>query len=922
VSARVVCTAVHAVAGAGRDTGVVSGERTDFFVSHAGADRAWAEWVAWQLEQAGYTVELDVWDWAAGRDFVVAMSDALDRADRVVALFSAAYFDRSRYTTEEWSAATAHVPGAEGDRLVPVRVEEVPGGVPAVLRRLVSRDLFGLGEEQARQVLLEAVAGPRRPDQPPAFPGHGGPGGPGRLGGTGPRLPGAMPRVWNIPARNQAFTGRDGLLVAVREALLAQDQAVVRALYGMGGVGKTQLAAEYAHRFARTYDLAWWVNSEQGGLIGDQFAALGLALGCSPAGTGTEQVRPVVLAELRERDRWLLVFDNAASPADVTPWLPGGGGHVLITTRERGWTEVAAPVEVDVLARPESVAILQARVSGLGEADAGQLAAELGDLPLGIAQAAGFMAETGMPAGQYLSLLRTRAREMLDLGASGCYPRSLATTTQVIAERLASEDPAAADLARLCAFLAPEPIPDDLFTGVAGILPGGLAARAADPLAWRQTLGRLARQSLARIDQRGLQMHRLTQAILRDLLTPAQAAATRQHIEAILVAGSPGDGGDPATWPRWARLMPHVLAAAETPVVRRLVCDACRYLLARGDARTGHELTSSRYRQWRDLLGDDHEDMLAIAYYLAWALRLMGRYAEARDLDQDTLDHRRRVLGEDHPDTLDSASVLAVDLRHLGDVQAARDLDQDTLARKLRVLGEDHPATLASATNLAIDLRRLGDVQAARDRHQDTLARKRRVLGEDHPDTLAAASELSIDLRNLEQARAARDLDQDTLDRRRRVLGEDHPDTLASASELAVDLRDLGEVRAARDLDRDTLDRRRRVLGEDHPDTLRSARSLASDLYLQGEVQAARDLDQDTLARYRRVLGEDHPDTLTCANNLAVDLRDLGEVQAARDLDRDTLHRRRRVLGEDHPDALRSARSLAIDLRTLGEADE
>ena len=130
MSARVVCTAVHAVAGAGRDTGVVSGERTDFFVSHAGADRAWAEWVAWQLEQAGYTVELDVWDWAAGRDFVVAMSDALDRADRVVALFSAAYFDRSRYTTEEWSAATAHVPGAEGDRLVPVRVEEVPGECP------------------------------------------------------------------------------------------------------------------------------------------------------------------------------------------------------------------------------------------------------------------------------------------------------------------------------------------------------------------------------------------------------------------------------------------------------------------------------------------------------------------------------------------------------------------------------------------------------------------------------------------------------------------------------------------------------------------------------------------------------------------------------------------------------------------------
>ncbi len=88
----------------GRDTGCVGGEPIDFFISHAGADRAWAEWVAWQLE-AGYTVELDVWDWAPGRNFVTAMSDALERCARVVALFSAAYFDRTRYTTEEWSAA-------------------------------------------------------------------------------------------------------------------------------------------------------------------------------------------------------------------------------------------------------------------------------------------------------------------------------------------------------------------------------------------------------------------------------------------------------------------------------------------------------------------------------------------------------------------------------------------------------------------------------------------------------------------------------------------------------------------------------------------------------------------------------------------------------------------------------------------------
>src|SRR5215470_8991946 len=612
---------------------------------------------------------------------------------------------------------------------------------------------------------------------------------------------GRQASAWNIPARNPRFTGRDDLLAGVRARLLAADTAVVQALHGMGGVGKTQLAAEYAHRFAGTYDLAWWINAEQGGLIGDQVAALGFALGCVQPGAGAEAVWAAVLAELRLRGRWLLVFDNAEDPADVAPWLPGGGGHVLITSRQRGWDEVAAPVEVDVLARAESIAILQTRVTVLSVADADQLAAELGDLPLAIAQAAGFMADTGMTADEFLVLLRTRAGQLLAQGAPGSYPRSLAA---------------------------------------ASVLPSELAARAADPLAWRQTLAHLTRQSLVRIDHRGLQMHRLTQAILRERLTPTQAAATRKYAEAMLVASDPGDPPNPVTWPRWARLTPHVLAAdlaaTENPALRELADHTCWYLIERGDNRSAHDLAKCLRQQWRDRLGDDHEHTLAAAHYLAWTLLEMGRYAESRDLNQDTLDRRRRVLGQDHPYTLYSAHNLAISLRKLGDVQAARDLDQDTLDRHCRVLGQDHRSTLRSATILAHDLRALGEVQAARDLDQDTLDRRRRVLGQDHPDTLASAGNLAISLRALGEVQAARDLDRDTLDRRRRVLGEDHPDTLASAANLATDLRELGDVQAARDLDRDTLDRRRQILGHDHPHTLASAANLATDLRELGEA--------------------------------------------------------------------------------------
>jgi hypothetical protein len=776
----------------------VSGNRVDFFVSHAGADGAWAEWVAWQLIDAGYSVELDVWDWAAGRNFVTAMSEALARADRVVALFSAAYFEPERYTTEEWSASLVHLPGVAAGRLVPVRVEEVPADlVPPVLRPLVSRDMFGVAEEEARRVLLAAVAGPARPSGAPGFPGRAGR--LGRLGGAGPRLPGVLPPVWgNVPPRNPGFTGRDQMLADVRGALLGGGRAVVQALAGMGGVGKTQLAAEYAYRFASGYDVVWWIAAEQAALIGEQVAALGEELGCAGPDTDLGGTQRAVLGELRRRDRWLLVFDNAESPEDLAPWLPGGAGHVLITSRVRGWAEIAVPVGVDMLARAESVAILRDRVPGLADGEADLVAAALGDLPLAVAQAAGYLAETGMPAGEYAGLVGPRAAQLLGEGRPSSYPRPLAAATVLALDRLAAQNPAAAEVVRICAFLAPEPVPAQWFTGAAAQLPAGLADEAADPVAWRQILGQVSRSALARADPGGLLMHRLTQAIIRGCLPPGQATATRARAEAIVAASSPGGTDAPDTWPAWARLLPHLLAldpaATGNLGLRRLACRAARYLILRGDFRGGHDLASDLYRQWGERLGPDDPQTLIAGFNLGFALRQMGRSGEARQVHEDTLARSRRVFGEDHLDTLHSATGLAIGLRSLGETQAARELDEDTLARYRRVQGEDHPHTLASANNLAVDLRAMGETQAARDLDEDTLARRHRVLGEDHPDTLASASNLAVGLRALGETQAARDLDEDTLARRRRVLGEGHPDTLTSASNLAVDLRALDET--------------------------------------------------------------------------------------------------------------------------------
>jgi hypothetical protein len=183
----------------------------DVFVSHAGRDRAWAEWVAWQLMRAGLSVELDHWDWRAGENFVLRMNEALKSCRVMVALFSEAYLEPVRWTTEEWTGALV-LAKRNPEKFVPVRIQDVP--LPEILGPVLAPALFGMSPEKARKELLRAIRGPSRPDVEPPFPGLGPPNGSAM---DGPRLPGVLPAVWGgVPSRNISFTGRDAMLGQVR----------------------------------------------------------------------------------------------------------------------------------------------------------------------------------------------------------------------------------------------------------------------------------------------------------------------------------------------------------------------------------------------------------------------------------------------------------------------------------------------------------------------------------------------------------------------------------------------------------------------------------------------------------------------------------------------------------------------------------
>jgi TIR domain/Tetratricopeptide repeat/NB-ARC domain len=854
----------------------------DFFISHAGCDQAWAEWVAWHLVEAGYTVELDCWHWAAGENFVRRMQGAVETANRVVALFSPAYFDEFHYTADEWASALIK-DDEGGHRLVPVQIE--PCVVPRLLGSLIRVELVGVDEAEATRLLLAAVRGPKRPDGKPVFPGRGRAGMLTGQGEAGPRLPGIFPPVWNVGPRNPGFTGRDAILAQLREHL-RQDggTAVVQALHGMGGVGKTQVAIEYAHRYAGDYDLVWWISAERTGLIGEQYAALAAELNLIPLRADTVSAVRVLRAYLRGHSRWLLLLDNAESPRDLRDWLPAGLGHTLITSRNPGWSELAARVEVDVLPRLESIDLIHVFRPGVSEIEANWLAEALGDLPLALVQAAGFLAETSMSVDHYLGLLEARTEELLDQSPPQSHPHSLAAVIRVSTDRLAEVDPAALALARIGAFLAPEPIPTDiLIRSIASINDDrppelkALTTAATNPVAVHHSIGRVSSYGLARTVDYGLQLHRLTQGILRDQLTAEDAAAYRAYAQGLLVAANPGDEREPACWPGWAQILPHLLATdpATSPSfdLRELACRATWYLYHRGESHPARDLAEQLHQQWRKQLGLDDQHTLRVAFALVRFLIDVGPCSRTRQLGEDTLARCRRMHGEDHPDTLHAAHYLAVWLHHMGAFEQARQLNVDTLARRQRLLGNDHFYVQSTAHNLATNLRELNEVEAARRIHEDVLTRRQRTLGDEHPFTIDARNELGRDLHALGQVEAARRLHEDILVQARRVLGEDHPWVMDCANNLMSDLQILGEADAARRLGEDTLTRARRILGDESHTTIDTANNLATTLLTIGELAAARQLSEDTFTRARRVFGDDHPRTRKAADNLAATLR-------------------------------------------------
>jgi hypothetical protein len=784
----------------------------------------------------------------------------------------------------------------------------------------------------------------------------------------------------NVPQRLKNFTGREDVLAELRDALAGSVTVVLpHALQGYGGVGKTALAIEYAHRYRSDYELIWWIAAEQTIQARASLAGLARRLELPSAiGKSVDGAADAALEALRlgsPVNRWLLIFDNADQPDDLKDIIPQGPGHVLITSRNPRWEVAATKLVVDVFPRNESIEFLNKRIPGGIEAsEADELAEELGDLPLALEQAGACQAQTGMAVDTYLRLLKDEASKILGMGKPLEYPLSMTAAWRVSVVQLGERLSSAVALLRTCAFFGPEPIPLEVFQHGAQAEDIQISDLTADPIALAQAVGELARFALVRIDRRTIIVHRLVQALLREELNETEQRRYRHDVHIILGASSPKDPDNSAVWPRYSELVAHVtsritdLPSCTLPAVRAFALEIVRYLNRLGDFGASYSLTERLIGQWTEDSGPEADVVIDAKRHLGNALRVLGRYSEAYAADIDTLELSRRILGERDRLTLALRNSLGADLRAHGDFAEARESDEESLTLHTEVFGPSNPQTLRVMNNLALDYGLNSDYQTARAQHQRTyllqrdaipavsateilsswngLARALRLCGNysaacdvgaeardygqemltaDHYLTLRAAIDRSIALRLLAASfEDALSLAADTHHRCNVLLGPGNPDTLAAAISLTNIQRTMGRIDEALALAESTVARYPHVYGPEHPYSHGCSGNLALMRRVAGDPEGASELNEAALAGLDAKLGRDHHYSLTAAMNLASDLFALGDTARSLELSRDTLTRTENLLGESHPLSLACAANMVVDLRAercIDEAD-
>ena len=555
--------------------------------------------------------------------------------------------------------------------------------------------------------------------------------------------PGSLPAIWNVRReRNPYFTGRDEWLRRLRENLEAQHGAVLtQAIAGLGGVGKTTLATEYAYEFAAEYDVVWELPCEDTASARLALAELAVRLGVEPD-TGNPQAWESAREWLEQHGRWLLLCDNAVSYDAIAGLLPRGGqrGHVLITSRNPNWRKLGMePLSLPPLSPAEGAQFLlrrTGRAAASDEAEAQGLSQDLGGLPLALELAAAYVEENAISLARYRARLAEAPLRLLE---------PVARTWEISLGKL---PPAAVRLLERLAFLAPDAIPRGLLEG------WDLGADDGSHL--DEAVGALRRYSLVTVEPDGsLGVHRLLQRVIRSRLADPAAvcSAGLRHVN----EGFGYDQEKIETWEPADPLYEHAVAAA----------------LHAAEQGVEPEKTSRLLNQAGLLAMNRRADLGAALPLLQRALAIA-----------------EKSFGPDHPEVAIRANNIGQILKAQGDLEGALSYTRRALAFLEKSFGPDHPMVATLANNIGNILQAQGDLEGALTYTRRALAIDEKSFGPEHPDVARGANNIGSILHDQSDLEGALAYTRRALAIWTKFLGPDHPNTRRAAANLAAIERD------------------------------------------------------------------------------------------------------------------------------------
>jgi len=735
--------------------------------------------------------------------------------------------------------------------------------------------------------------------------------------------------LWNIPyQRNLFFTGREDVLKRLHDALTTGEATALtqpQAISGLGGIGKTQTAIEYAYRYRSNYQAILWVKADSPETLVSDFVTIADLMKLAEK---QEQDQNRIVAGVKRwleaNTGWLLIFDNADDLTMVNSFIPSLiKGHILLTTRAQAVGSIAHCIEIEKMEMEEGALFLlrRARIiakdtppSDILEVDwvkAKAISKAVDCLPLALDQAGAYIEETACGLSGYLNIYQSQRSNLLNRRGRLVYdhPEPVATTWSLSFEKIEQVNSAAAELLRLCSFLYPDDIPEEIITIGAADLGPVLQLAAMNPFELDTSIEELRKFSLLRRDPdaKTLTVHRLVQAVLKDQMDEkSHRQWAERTVRALYQAFPPVEY---TTWQSCQKYLPHVQVCAtlikewdiQISEAAQLLIQAGKYLHERAQYVEAEPLIVQSLSIQESMLGPEHLDVATNLNILAVLYHNQGKHAEAELLYKRALAIREQILGPEHPDVATCFHNLALLYDYQGKYTLAEPLLLTALAIRKKTLGLEHCDVASSLNGLAELYRDQGKYPQAELLYQQALIIFEKTLGPEHPNVAKCLTNLALLYDYQGKYIQAEPLYQQALDISEKMLGLEHPSFASTLNALALLYHHQGKYPQAELLYQQALAIREQSLGPEHRDVAQSLNNIATLYYTQGKYAQAEQLCQRALIIREKVLGLDHPDVATSLNTLAKLYHKQGRYSQAEQLYQRALTIRENTLGSEHP---------------------